>query len=107
MKKQVRFLLTPPEHAQGATGKSSLGNEILAFVYPIPAPRIYFTFFCPPLRIVAIDIKKRLAVFDKVIQPSKFVLLPPTHLVLEMDPDVEYNDVLENILAGIDQKTSR
>ena len=84
--------------------KSSLGDEILAFVYPIPAPRIYFTFFCPPLRIVAIDITKRQAVFDKVIQPSQFVFLPPTCLVLEMDPRVDYKDVLEGILAGIDQK---
>jgi hypothetical protein len=107
MKKQVKFLLTPQEHAHGATGKSSLGDEILAFVYPIPAPRIYFTFFCPPLRIVAIDITKRQAVFDKVIQPSQFVFLPPTCLVLEMDPGVDYKDVLEGILAGIDQKTRR
>jgi len=107
MNKQVRFLLTPQEHAQGAMGKSSLGNEILAFVYPIHVPRIYFTFFCHPLRIVAIDIKKHKAVFDKVIQPSQFVFLPPTCLVLEMDPGVDYQDVLESIFAEIDQKARK
>ena len=87
--------------------KSSLGDEILAFVYPIPAPRLYFTHFCPPLRIVAIDVSKRKAVYDQVIKPFSFVCLPNTQLVLEMDPGVDYRDDLENILARIDQKARK
>lgn len=101
MNKRVKFLLTSRQRSQGAMGKKSLGDEILAFVYPTPAPRIYFTFLCSPLRIVAIDIKQRKAIFDKVVQPSRFVVLPPTSLVLEMDEGMDYSDVLDDIFEGI------
>ncbi len=107
MNKRVKFLLTSRQRSQGAMGKKSLGDEILAFVYPTPAPRIYCTFFCSPLRIVAIDVKQRKAVFDEVVQPSRFVLLPPTSLVLEMAEGVDYSDVLDDIFQGIKPGVSK
>jgi hypothetical protein len=105
MSKKVVWIASPNEDAQGATHRASLGDEILAFVYPVAARRIYSTFFCPPLRIVAIDEKKHLAVFDQVVQPSRFVALPATRLVLEMDPGVDYVDLLPGILEKISGQT--
>lgn len=81
--------------------RTSLGDEILAFAYPVAARRIYSTFFCPPLRIVAIDEEKRTVVFDEVVEPSRFVALPPTRLVLEMDPGVDYLEFLPDLLERI------
>src|SRR6185295_15817439 len=61
----------------------------------------------PALRIVAIDDERRAAVFDQVVEPSQFVVLPETRLVLEMDPGMEYADVLPDILSKIREKTVR
>ncbi len=101
MLKKIVWIVSPSEDAQGALHRASLGDEILAYTYPVAARRIYSTFFCPTLRIVAIDEKKRAAVFDQVVQPSRFVTLPPTRLVLEMDPGVDYLDLLPDLLANI------
>lgn len=103
----VHYLTTLTEHSKGAVHKSCLGDEILAFVYPVPVPRTHSTFFKPPLRIVAIDMTKRKAIFDEVVQPSKFVLLPSTRLVLEMDPGIDYFDILPEIIATIDNRTQQ
>jgi len=81
--------------------RTSLGDEILAFAYPVAARRIYSTFFCPRLRIVAIDEEKGTAILDEVVEPSRFVALPPTRLVLEMAPDVDYVEFLPELLARI------
>lgn len=101
MSKKVVWIASPNEDALGASHRTSLGDEILAFVYPVAARRIYSTFFCPKLRIVAIDEKKRAAIFDQIVSPSSFVVLPATRLVLEMDPGVDYGDLLPDILAKI------
>jgi len=104
MSKKVVWIASPNEDTQGARHRESLGDEILAYVYPVAARRIHSTFFCPPMRIVAIDGKKHTAVFDQVVQPSRFVSLPATRLVLEMDPGVDYVDLLSSILAKINDQ---
>src|SRR5689334_24719638 len=107
MAKKVTLITSPNEEAQGTMQRSSLGEEILAFVYPVSTQRIYSTFLCPALRIVAIDTEKSTAVFDKVVEPSRFVVLPPARLVLEMDPGIDYADVLADILDEIGEETGR
>ncbi|MGC1377751.1 MAG: hypothetical protein WA821_16080, partial [Anaerolineales bacterium] len=96
MSKRVVWISSPNEDTQRSLHRTFLGDEILAFVYPVAARRIHSTFFCPPMRIVAIDEKKRAAVFDQVVPPARFVSLPATRLVLEMDPGVDYVDLLSS-----------
>ena len=105
MSKKVVWIASPNDDTQGALHRASLGDEILAFVYPVAARRIYSTFFCPQMRIVAFDEKKGAAVFDQIVQSSRFVALPATRLVLEMDPGVDYVDLLPDILAKINGQT--
>lgn len=105
MAKKVTLITSPNEESQRTLQRSSLGDEILAFVYPVSTQRVYSTFSGSALRIVAIDDEKQTAVFDQVVEPSRFVLLPETRLVLEMDPGTDYTDVLPDILAEITDKT--
>jgi hypothetical protein len=107
MTKKVTLISSSNEELKGGSQRSSLGDEILVFVYPVSARRVYSTFSGPALRIVAIDDKKYTAIFDEVIQPSQFVVLPTTRLVLEMDPGVDYVDVLPDILTQIDKQTGK
>lgn len=108
MAKKVTWVTSPNDEMQQVLPRrSSLGDEVLAFVYPVSTRRVYSTFFCPPLRIVAIDVEERSAIFDKVVQPSTFVALPATRLVLEMDPGVDYQDLLPDILAKLGTKTGK
>ncbi len=107
MTKKITWITSPNEEARGASQRASLGEEILVFVYPVSTRRVYSTFFCPALRIVAIDVEKQTAIFDKVVEPSRFVVLPPARLVLEMDPGVDYTDVLPDILAEMGEGTGR
>jgi hypothetical protein len=107
MAKKVTLISSSNEEAQGPLQRSSLGDEILVFIYPVVARRVYSTFSGPVLRIVAIDDKKHTAIFDQVVQPSNFIVLPATRLVLEMDPGVEYIDILPDILAKLDGETGK
>jgi hypothetical protein len=105
MSKRVMWITSPNEDTHDALRQTSLGDDILAFVYPVASRRISSTFFCPALRIVAIDETKRAAVFDQVVQPSRFIMLPATRLVLKMDPDVDYLDLLPAILSQMHGQT--
>jgi hypothetical protein len=100
MPKKVVWI-TPLDDTHESLRRSSLGDEILAFLYPVAARRVSSTFFCPVRRIVAIDENKQTAIFDQIVQPSRFVMLPASRLVLEMDPDVDYLDLLPEILSEI------
>ena len=93
MPKKVIWITSPNENTNESLRHSLLGDQVLAFLYPVAARRVLSTFFCPMRRIVAIDDKKHTAIFDQVIQPSRFVVLPATRLVLEMDSDVDYLDI--------------
>lgn len=96
--------ITSPNEDHEALRHAPLGDQILAFLYPVAARRVSSTFFCPALRIVAIDEKRQVAVFDQVVPSSRFVVLPAARLVLEMEPGVDYSDLLPDILAQINQQ---
>ena len=102
MAKRFTLIKSPDEKERKPRDGSSLGDEILVFVYPVSSRRVYSTFASPTLRIVAIDDRKQSAVFDQIVPPSRFVVLPPTRLVLEMDTGIDYADLLPKILAQLD-----
>ena len=92
---------TQVKRAMGAQFKSSLNGEILIFSYPHPAAHLFHTMWCPPLRIVVVNAQSEdgKVVFDQVVKPWRFVNLPAGNLVLEMDPNTEYTEVLQSILS--------
>jgi hypothetical protein len=83
----------------GAQFKKNLNGEVLVFKYPHPAPRVFHTMWCPTLRIVVLDSDSMDAkvLFDKVVKPWRFILLPAGMLVLEMDPDTDYKGSIDGI----------
>jgi hypothetical protein len=62
-----------------------LGETVLLFAYPHPASRLFHTFLCPPLRIIALDDDGE-PLFDQVFSSGQFVKLPTCRLVVEADP---------------------
>jgi len=68
-------------------------SEPLVFGYPFAASRLFHTFFCPPLRIVAYDgcqernhfdhLEK---VFDRLVPPWRFVRIPKALFIVEVNP---------------------
>jgi hypothetical protein len=99
---------TKLKRAIGAQFKSNLKGEIMVFSYPHPAAHLFHTMWCPPLRIVVVNAQPEegKVVFDQVVKPGRFVNLPAGNLVLEMDPNTEYTEVLPSILSA-SQKRSR
>jgi len=85
---QIQRLITPWQRAKGAMFRENLGETVLAFIYPHPAPRKFHTYFCPPLRIQAFDNKGEI-IYAKVVRTGGFVSLPATCLVAESDPEIE------------------
>jgi hypothetical protein len=104
---KYHWMDTQFKRAKGAQFKSSLNGEILVFGYPHPAVHMFHTMWCPPLRIVVVDAQSEegRVVFDRVVKPWRFVNLPPGNLVLEMDPDTEYTEVLQSILSNSTKRT--
>jgi hypothetical protein len=83
----IQLLTTSWQRALGAMFRKRVGDTGLAFLYPFAAPRLFHTFFCPPLRLLALSEQGGI-VFDRVTPPNRFVRLPATRLVLEIDPAV-------------------
>ena len=83
----VQHLTTPWQRSRGAMFRKRLGETVLLFAYPQTAPRIFHTFCCPPLRILALDDAGEI-LFDQVRQPSQFVRLPASRLIVEADPNL-------------------
>jgi uncharacterized membrane protein (UPF0127 family) len=81
----LHLLTTPWRRALGAMFRTGLGDGGLVFLYPFAAPRLFHTFFCPPLRLTALSEEGEI-IFSRVVAPWRFVRLPPTRLVLETDP---------------------
>jgi len=73
-------------------------RDILVFLLPSTKSRLLHTFFCPPLRIVALDDRGQ-SVFDRVIAGWKIVKVPPCRIILEMNPDQDYLRYLPAILS--------
>ena len=62
-----------------------LGEKTLVFRYGHPAARLFHTFCCPPLRILALSEQGEI-IYDRVVGPNRFVRLPPTSIIIEIDP---------------------
>jgi hypothetical protein len=84
-KMNLHLLITPWQRALGAMFRAGLGDSELVFLYSYSAPRLFHTFFCPPLRLTALSEDGEI-IFSRVIAPWRFVRLPPTRLVLETAP---------------------
>src|SRR4030065_120509 len=96
---KYNWMNTSLKRLVGAQFRKNLNGEILLFRYPYPATRMFHTMWCPPLRIVvlendSIDAK---VLFEKIVEPWRFVSLPAGKLILEMDPDMDYRNILPEI----------
>lgn len=94
---RLQFLIDSVQRASGAMFMRDLKEDVLAFIYPTHAPRTFHTFFCPPLRIVAIS-SQGCILFDEVITKWRFVKLPACQYVIETGPRVEYRPFVSTIL---------
>ena len=52
---QLHFLISSEQRASGAMFMDTLNETVLAFIYPTDGTRTFHTFFCPPMRIVALS----------------------------------------------------
>lgn len=109
--KKIVVLRSAFSQALGVMFRKNLGEQIFVFPYPSKAHRLYWTVFCPPLRIVALarsGEKSADVLFDQVVQPWRFVKLPETDMVVEMAPNMQMDDVLvEEILIETDNQSHR
>ena len=103
--KKIIVLNSAFAQALGVMFRKRLGEQIFIFPYPSKARRLYWTIFCPALRIVALGKKgDRHAdvVFDQVVQPWRFVSIPETELVVEMAMEMQMDkDLVAEILSAV------
>jgi hypothetical protein len=104
MKPQYQWMDTHFRRMLGAQFRKNLDGDIFVFHYHHAATRLFHTLWCPPIRVVVLNIDNAdyQVLYDQVIQPWNFVHLPAGKLVLEMDPDIDYRDVLPEILAAME-----
>ncbi len=95
---QLHFLVSSDQRAFGAMFMRNLNEDILAFVYPTDEARIFHTFFCPPLRIVALSAEGQV-LFDEVISKWRWVKLPACRYVIETGPKADYRPYVNTILS--------
>ena len=93
---QLHFLITSGQRATGAMFMESLNDTVLAFIYPGEEKRTFHTFFCPALRMIALNAEGEV-VFDEVITRWKWVRLPDCKYVIETGPRVEYRPFMNTI----------
>ena len=85
---ETRFLSRSRDRTLGAMFQRGLGRRILVFLYPRAERRLFHTFFCPPLRILALSGEgERLQ--DGLWPKNRLVRLPATRLVVECDPGLK------------------
>lgn len=95
---QLRFLITSEQRACGAMFMKDLHNEVLAFIYPSENKRTFHTYFCPPMRMVALSAEGQV-VFDEVISTWRWIKLPACRYVIECGPKVDYRPYIQTILS--------
>ncbi len=95
---QLQFLITSEQRASGAMFMESLNDTVLAFIYPTDGTRTFHTFFCPPMRIIALSADGQV-VFDEVITKWRWVKLPVCRYVIETGPKVDYRPYLQTVLS--------
>lgn len=95
--KKIIVLNSSFAQAWGVMFRKNLGEQIFIFPYPGKARRLFWTVFCPPLKIVALvrsGEQRADIVFDQWVQPWRFVKLPKTDMVVEMAPDMQMDEAL-------------
>jgi len=99
----VKVLTSPYQRGTGAMFTSGLGETVLVFAYPSSFNRVFTTWFCPPLlRILCFDDNGVLS-YDRVVRSWRLISLPKTRLVLEVDPDLLCDSIIEDIARlGVD-----
>ncbi|MEA3350155.1 MAG: hypothetical protein U9Q82_06015, partial [Chloroflexota bacterium] len=105
---KTKILANPWSRAWGAMFKSTLGDTALAFVYPHTAKRNFHTFFCPPLRIFALDEHGEIVFDEERVSPRSFIHIPPARIVIEVDVDARIpriEDVAQAALLSISQSS--
>lgn len=85
---RVRHLTGRFEQALGAMFRRDIGREVFVFAYRRPARRLFHTFFCPPLRVLALGDDGRVLA-DVFPGHARFVPLPETRLIVECSPALE------------------
>lgn len=95
---RVHFIVNSGQRALGAMFSSNLNDEMLVFFYPESAPRTFHTFFCPPMKMIALDADGQV-VFEETVTKWRFVHLPACKFVIETGLDVEYRPYMETILS--------
>ncbi len=95
---QLHFLITSEQRASGAMFMETLNETVLAFIYPTDGARTFHTFFCPPMRIVALSAEGQV-LFDEVIVKWKWIRLPTCRYVIETGPKVDYRPFMNTILS--------
>ncbi len=101
---RIRKLGSWLEKSLGVMFRRVLGSEVFLFTYGRPAERIFHTYFCPPLRILALTDEGHPLV-DSVVQPGKFVRLPPARLIVECAPELDLTPIELRKIAEIAQIT--
>jgi hypothetical protein len=95
---RVHYIVTSGQRALGAMFSKNLNEEILVFFYPHSAKRTFHTFFCPPVKIIALDDDGQV-VFEQVVSAWRLVRLPPCKIVIETAPQVDIQPHMESILS--------
>jgi hypothetical protein len=95
---RVHFIVTSEQRALGAMFTRNLNDEMLVFFYPESAPRTFHTFFCPPIKMIALDADGQV-VFEEVVTKWRFVRLPTCKIVIETAPKVDTLPYMDTILS--------
>ncbi|MBC8334588.1 MAG: hypothetical protein ISR59_03855 [Anaerolineales bacterium] len=103
--RKIILLRSAFSQAWGVMFRRRLGEKIFVFIYPTKTRRLFQTFFCPSLRIVALargDEQDVEIVFKKVISSWCFVSLPPADLIVEMAPDMQMDEkLIADIISAV------
>jgi len=86
------------QRSMGAMFCNDLHEDVLAFIYPNDSKRTFHTFFCPPMRMIALS-ADGLVLFDQVISDWRFVALPECRYVIETGTKVDYLPFMNTILS--------
>ena len=105
---ELIVLSSPWQRALGAMFRGDLKGRALVFDYPHPAVRHFHTFFCTPLRILALDDQYKV-IHDEVVAPWRFIRIPVCRVVIEADPQASMSlssiqELLRRILVDQPQQ---
>jgi len=95
---RVHYIVTSSQRALGAMFSKDLNDEILVFFYPHSAKRTFHTYFCPPIKITALD-EDGQVIFEQVVSDWRLVRLPHCKFVIETAPQVNIQPYMESILS--------